>query len=230
MIIIRKSFDRGHSQIGWLSSFHTFSFSEYYDPEFMGFGSLRVINEDTVQPGYGFGKHPHKDMEIISYIVEGSLEHKDSMGTGSVIKPGEIQIMSAGTQVEHSEFNHSKSDLLHFLQIWIIPEKPGLKPRYDQKKIFRTNNNFILIGSKDEVEDAVTIHQDVNLYAAYLTQNHSIDYEFKNNRQGWLQLIKGKINLNGFELSSGDGAAIQNEKMIHVQCIDDAELLFFDLV
>lgn len=228
MIYIRKNDERGRSQTHWLNSFHTFSFADYYDPAFMGFGHLRVINEDTVQPGYGFGKHPHDNMEIISYVVEGSLEHKDSMGTGSVIKPGEIQMMTAGTGVEHSEFNHSKTDLLHFLQIWIIPEKSGLKPTYQQKTITKINNKFILIGAREPQDDTITIHQDVNLYTAYLTQNHSIYYSLKNDRIGWLQLIKGKIKLNDQMLSPGDGAAFQHEK-IDIYCIEDAEFLFFDL-
>ncbi len=228
MIYIRKNLDRGKSQTNWLTSFHTFSFGSYYDPAFMGFGSLRVINEDTVQAGAGFGKHPHDNMEIISYLVAGSLEHQDSMGTGSIIKPGEIQIMTAGTGIKHSEFNHSKTELLHFLQIWIIPEEPSLNPRYQQKTIKKEQNKFILIGSRDTRDDAVTIHQDVNLYAAYLTQNHTLDYTFQDKRIGWIQLIKGKITINAQELSSGDGAAIQHEN-IHIQCTEDAEFLFFDL-
>jgi quercetin 2,3-dioxygenase len=229
MIVIRHSKDRGHSQISWLNSFHTFSFAEYYDPKFMGFGSLRVINEDTVQPGMGFGKHGHKDMEIISYVVKGSLAHQDSMGTGSVIKPGEIQRMSAGSGVEHSEFNHSKTDPLHFLQIWIIPEKNGLPPSYEQKSIPEIFNKFILIGSPKENDKAITIHQDVELYAAYLTEDHILEHQFKGDRKGWVQVINGKIDLNGQELNSGDGAAITNEKNIQITCIEDAEILFFDL-
>lgn len=228
MIYIRKSQERGLGRTQWLNSLHTFSFADYYDPQFMGFGNLRVINEDTVQPGFGFGKHPHNNMEIISYVVEGSLEHKDSMGTGSVITPGEIQIMSAGTGVEHSEFNHSKTDLLHFLQIWIIPEKSNLKPSYQQKKIQQTKNIWILIGSREQQDSAVKINQDVDLFAAFITPNNSLDYELQNNRMAWLQLIKGKITLNNQEILAGDGVAIENEK-IHIKCLEDAELLFFDL-
>jgi len=229
MIYIRKSNERGNSQIGWLNSLHTFSFGEYYDPKFMGFGDLRVINEDTVQPGYGFGKHPHNDMEIISYVVEGSIEHKDSMGTGSVIRPREIQRMSAGTGVQHSEFNHSKTELLHFLQIWILPEKTGLQPSYEQKRIPDLVNQLILIGSREGGEHAITIHQNVKLYVAYLAENHSIKYEFKKERKGWLQLIKGSIVLNGEQLSAGDGAAITDESEIHIESTNNAELLLFDL-
>jgi quercetin 2,3-dioxygenase len=229
MILIRKSAERGHSQIGWLDSFHTFSFGQYYDPKFMGYGNLRVINQDTVQAGNGFGKHPHENMEIISYVIDGELEHKDSMGTGSIIKPVEIQRMSAGTGVEHSEFNHSKTEPLHFLQIWIIPEKDGIKPGYEQKSIPKINNQFILIGSPEKNENAITIHQNVKLFAAYLSAKHALQYEFKNGHGGWLQLIKGKISINGLELSAGDGAAIADEKQISIESHEQAEFLFFDL-
>ena len=218
MIFIRKSNDRGRSQTKWLSSFHTFSFAGYYDPKFIEFGHLRVINEDTVQPGFGFEKHPHSNMEIISYVVEGSLEHRDSIGNGSVIKPGELQIMTAGTGIEHSEFNHSQMDLLHFLQIWIVPEKTNLTPSYQQITINKVLNQFVLIGSQNKQDGTVIIHQDVNLYVAFLTRNISIDYSLKANRKGWLQLVKGKIKLNNQTLLVGDGAAIQNEK-INLQCI-----------
>jgi redox-sensitive bicupin YhaK (pirin superfamily) len=228
MITLRKSHDRGTNQINWLHSLHTFSFGNYYDPEFMGFGSLRVINEDIVQPGYGFSKHPHENMEIITYVVEGSLEHKDSMGTGSIIRPGEIQRMSAGTGVEHSEFNHSTTELLHLLQIWIIPKKNGLQPSYEQKNIPQENNKFLLIGSHDGGDHAVTIHQHIKLFVAYLTKNHSINYTLKKEKHGWLQLIKGKITLNKHSLSAGDGAAIIKEDKIEITCEEDAELLLFD--
>jgi redox-sensitive bicupin YhaK (pirin superfamily) len=229
MIYIRKNDTRGKSQFGWLTSFHTFSFGEYRDPNFMGFGSLRVINEDTVKPGFGFDRHPHNNMEIISYVVEGALEHRDSMGTGSVIQPGEIQKMSAGTGVEHSEFNHSKNEILHFLQIWIIPETKNLTPSYQQIKINKSNNEWILLGSNQKKENVITIHQNVNLYAAYLAENHEINYILENNRMGWLQLIKGKITLNNQELLAGDGAAIQDEEIV-IHCHKDAEILLFDLI
>ncbi len=228
MIKIRKNQNRGRSQTNWLNSLHTFSFADYYDPEFMGYGNLRVINEDRVQPGFGFGQHPHDNMEIISYVIEGSLEHRDSMGNGSLIKPGEIQIMSAGAGVKHSEFNPSKKELLHFLQIWIIPEKSNLQPSYQQKKIQQTKNSWNLIGSGNEQEGAIKIHQDVNLFAAFLTSKNAMDYELTKNRKGWLQLIKGQIKLNNQELLEGDGMSIQNEN-IHIDCVNDAELLFFDL-
>ena len=188
-----------------------------------------VINEDTVLPGYGFGAHPHDKLEIISYVIEGALEHKDSMGTGSIIKPGEIQRMSAGTGVRHSEFNHSKTDLLHFLQIWIIPKQTGLKPSYEQKAIAKIDNKLILIGSPDGRDGSVTIHQNVDLYAAYLATNTTVNYNFNQDHQGWLQLIKGKINLNGQTLSAGDGVAIMDERAVQIQSTQDAELLLFDL-
>lgn len=229
MIIVRKSADRGNSQIDWLNSYHTFSFANYYDQRYMGFRSLRVINEDTVQPGCGFGKHPHDNMEIISYVVEGSLEHKDSLGTGSVIKPGEIQRMSAGTGVTHSEFNHSKTESLHFLQIWIIPEKRQLQPSYEQKTIPHEKDKLLLIGSHEGSDQAITIHQDVKLFVAYLTESHSIHYQFEKERKGWLQLVKGKIKLNEQSLSAGDGAAITDEEKIDIVCEKNAELLLFDL-
>ncbi|MBS0359381.1 MAG: pirin family protein [Proteobacteria bacterium] len=229
MIRIRKSNERGNTQIDWLNSFHTFSFAEYYDPDFMGFSTLRVINEDFIQPASGFGKHPHKNMEIITYIVQGSLEHQDSMGNGSIIKPGEIQRMSAGTRVEHSEFNHSKTELLHLLQIWILPEESGLQPGYEQKTIKKSDNQLILIGSRSGGDGAVTIHQDVNLYVAYLKQHHSIHYDLKHERQIWLQLIKGEIDLNTHQLSAGDGVAVTNENKIEIKSLKDAEFLMFDL-
>lgn len=229
MILIRKSNERGTSQLIWLHSLHTFSFADYYDPKFMGFSTLRVINEDTVQPNNGFGRHSHRDMEIISYVVRGALEHKDSMGTGSIIKPGEIQRMSAGSGIEHSEFNHSKTELLHFLQIWIIPDEKKLQPSYEQKTIHQANNKFILIGSRSGGANVVTIHQDVELFVAHLINNNTILYEFKKGRKGWLQLVKGKIELNGQQLKAGDGAAMTDENKIEINCLESAELLLFDL-
>lgn len=229
MINIRKSSDRGHSQIGWLDSYHTFSFSNYYDPNHMNFGNLRVINEDFIEPAMGFGKHPHQNMEIITYVVKGVLEHKDSMGTGSIIQPGEIQKMSAGTGVEHSEFNHSPDEEVHLLQIWIVPEKQSIPPSYEQKKIIQQKDKLILLGSREGGENVVTIHQDVKLFAAYLIGDHSIQYTYEPRRQGWLQLIKGKIKVNEHALTAGDGAAIIDEALIKVTGVEDAEFLMFDL-
>ncbi|WP_131782436.1 pirin family protein [Legionella gresilensis] len=230
MITTYKSNKRGHSQLGWLDSYHTFSFGSYYDPKFMGFGHLRVINEDTVKPGYGFGKHPHHNMEIISYVISGTLEHKDSMGNGSLIKAGEIQKMSAGTGVEHSEYNLSTTENLHFLQIWIIPEQKQLTPSYEQKIITQEKNKLILIGSPAGTTTAIKIQQDVNLFTAYFESNYSLKYTFLSHRAGWLQLIKGKITLNNHLLIAGDGAAITNENTIVIVCLEDAEFLLFDLV
>jgi redox-sensitive bicupin YhaK (pirin superfamily) len=229
MIIIRKANTRGHSQIGWLSSYHTFSFGDYYNPDHMGFGNLRVINQDTVQAGKGFGKHPHKDMEIISYVISGSLAHEDSLGTGSVIMPGEIQRMSAGTGVQHSEFNQSLTDELHFLQIWIIPSEAGIQPGYEQKTISKIENQFILIGSPNPADHSVQIHQNVQLYAAYTTRDSTLTYKLDENHNGWVQLIKGSITLNGQTLAAGDGAAITDDTMITIQSHELSEFLFFDL-
>jgi redox-sensitive bicupin YhaK (pirin superfamily) len=228
MIKIRKANERGNSQSTWLNSSHTFSFAEYHDPNHLGFGKLRVINEDIVQPGMGFGLHPHHDMEIISYVVAGSLEHKDSLGNGSVIKPGEIQLMTAGNGIKHSEFNHSKDELLHFLQIWIVPNKKGLKPNYQQKTIQKKDNELILIGSNQISESTVLIHQDINLYTAYMTPNHSLQQSLQGSRMSWLQLIKGSVQLNGTILLAGDGAAVQPGTLT-IECHHQAEFLLFDL-
>lgn len=229
MIEIRIANERGLSENDWLKSFHTFSFDQYYDENFMHFGSLRVINEDTVQAGKGFGTHPHRDMEIITYVVEGELEHRDSMGTGSIIKPGEIQRMSAGTGITHSEFNHSVSEPLHLLQIWITPAQKGLPPSYEQKTIAPLKNKLTLIGSPNDQEGAVKIHQDVNLYVAYLEGPCSLPYLIEPERQVWLQLIKGSLSVNGQVLLAGDGAAILEEKDLQMSCSEKAEFLLFDL-
>jgi redox-sensitive bicupin YhaK (pirin superfamily) len=230
MIFIRKSKDRGHSHIDWLNSYFTFSFADYYDPEYMGHSVLRVINQDTVQPGHGFDKHAHKNMEIISYVISGELEHKDSMGTGSIIRPGEIQRMSAGSGVEHSEFNPSKKNSLQFLQIWIQPDKQNIKPSYEQKTISHLNNQLILIGSPEKSDYAIQIHQDVKLYLAYLTKNQSITYIMGLDRTFWIQVISGKLDLNKNILDAGDGAAISKEIMLEIKSLDDkTEFLLFDL-
>ncbi len=228
MIQIRKSDDRGKSQLDWLKSAHTFSFAEYHDPHFMGLSDLRVINEDIVRPGMGFSRHPHRNMEIISYVIDGQLEHKDSMGNGSIIQPGEIQIMSAGTGVEHSEFNHSKTESLHFLQIWIIPNKQNLSPSYQQIKFQHSPNQLLLIGSQNRSNSAVMIHQDINLYVCFMQDHHTLHYSFNQGRIGWLQLIKGSITLNKERMNEGDGAAI-NEQNLGITSFDQAEFLFFDL-
>lgn len=229
MIQVRKSEARGRGQYDWLDSAYTFSFSEYHDPHFMRFGKLRVINEDVVQPSKGFARHPHRDMEIITYVVEGALAHQDSLGTGSVIRPGEIQRMTAGSGVEHSEFNHSADMPVHLLQIWIFPDKANLMPSYQQIQIQKTPNAFILIGSPDESDSAVTIHQDVKLYVSYLALQKTLQYQLPQNRMAWLQLIKGSITINDEKLEAGDGAAI-DEANINIEALQQAEFLFFDLV
>lgn len=229
MIITRKSNDRGHTKIDWLDSFHTFSFGEYQDTAHMGFSKLRVINQDIVQPGKGFGSHPHQRMEIISYVIDGELEHEDSLGTGSIIRPGEIQRMSAGTGVIHSEYNHSEVNPVHFLQIWILPDRHDIPASYEQKKITKKFGEMILLGSNEKSADTILIHQDVKLYVAYLKKNDSITYLPSKSRRYWLQMIKGKIHVNQTELLAGDGAAIENEISLEFFCDEEAEFLFFDL-
>jgi len=232
MLQVRKSAERGTANLGWLLSRHTFSFGDYYDPEHMGFGPLRVINEDRVQPGRGFGTHGHRDMEIISYVLEGALEHQDSIGTGSVIRPGDVQVMSAGAGIRHSEFNHSKTDLVHFLQIWIIPAREGITPRYDQKKFpdSEKRGRLRLVGSADGHDGSIVIHQDVELFAAILDRGEQAAHAFRNGRDGWLQVARGSIEANGQRLDAGDGAAIADEATIVVKGqADRSELLVFDL-
>jgi len=231
MITIRKAEDRGHANHGWLDSYHTFSFANYYDPSYMGFRSLRVINEDRVSAGAGFGMHGHRDMEIITYVLEGSLEHKDSIGTGSVIKPGEVQRMSAGTGIMHSEFNHSKTDSVHLLQIWLLPEKQGLSASYEQRDFSptKTPGKLHLVAAKDGREGALTVHQDVDLYAAVLEPNQGVSYTLKPQRHAWIQVARGAISLNGLSLEKGDGAAISEETEIVIESTTNAEFLLFDL-
>lgn len=231
MIEIRKAEERGHANHGWLNSYHSFSFANYYDSQHMGFKTLRVINEDRVQANQGFGAHSHRDMEIISYVLEGALEHKDSMGTSSIIRPGEVQIMSAGTGVTHSEYNHSKTDSVHFLQIWIMPNQKGLEPRYEQKMYSpeEKHGNLRLIVSQDGRDGSVTIHQDANIYATLLDAGQQVDYQIKPNRHAWLQVIKGDISLNGKLLVSGDGAAMSDENKIVIEAKNNTEFLLFDL-
>ena len=230
MIKVRKSQERGHFDHGWLKTYHTFSFADYQDPIYMGFKTLRVINEDRVQPGQGFGTHSHRDMEILTYVLEGALEHKDSMGNTSVIKPGEVQRMSAGTGVTHSEYNASKNEPVHFLQIWIFPSRMGLKPGYEQKAFGKEGkkNKLRLIASPDGREGTVTVHQDILMYDATLktgkTLEHSVD--FKTGQ--WVQLMRGKLNVNGQPLSEGDGASLEGEPSISFEADKAAEFILFD--
>ena len=231
MVRIRKANERGHADHGWLNTYHTFSFAGYHDPKQMGFRSLRVINEDRVQPGMGFPTHPHRDMEIISFVLEGALEHRDSMGNGSIIRPGEVQRMSAGTGITHSEFNHSKSDLVHFLQIWILPGQEGLSPGYEQKFFpdEEKRKTLRLIASPDGRDGSVTIHQDANLYAALLEAGEEIVHTVPEGRQVWLQVALGTVSVNGHILEQGDGAAVSEEHQVVVAGQEKAELLLFDL-
>lgn len=231
MISVRRSEHRGLANHGWLDSKHTFSFGNYYDPAHMGFRALRVINEDKVTPGAGFPTHPHRDMEIISYVLAGAIEHKDSMGTGSVIRPGEVQRMTAGTGVTHSEFNHSKSEGLHFLQIWILPEAQRLAPGYEQKRFAEEERRgaLRLIASRDGREGSVTVHQDVSLYAALLAKGERAQHALSPGRHAWVQVARGAATLNGQPLRQGDGAACSEEGTLDLEGTEDAELLVFDL-
>lgn len=229
MIKIRKSRDRGQSKSAWLQSAHTFSFGDYYASEFTEFGALRVINEDIIQPGQGFGMHAHQHMEIMTYVVDGVLEHNDSMGNGSQIVPGEIQCMSAGQGIRHSEFNPSSTQALHLLQIWIRPATTDLKPSYQQKGISKADNEFVLIAAEQANNQVVTINQDANVFVAFLTQDNELNFPIDLNRRVWIQLIKGQIQLNNIIMQAGDGAAIVDEQLLHIVCDEKAELLLFDL-
>jgi len=231
MIQVRKSNDRGHADHGWLDSHHTFSFADYYDPENMGFRALRVINEDRVQPAQGFGTHGHRDMEIITYVLDGALAHKDSLGTGSIIRPGEAQRMSAGTGIMHSEFNDSKVDPVHFLQIWILPATQGLAPGYEQRTIpaAEERGRLRLIAAADGRDGAVTIHQGVDLYASVLGPREQVSHRLQPGRYAWLQVAQGGVVLNGQALKEGDGAAVSGERSLEISSERGAEILLFDL-
>jgi len=232
MIIIRPAQERGAANFGWLDSRHTFSFGNYYDPNYMGFSSLRVINEDKVAPGQGFAAHGHRDMEIISYVLDGALEHKDSIGTGSVIRPGDVQRMSAGTGIRHSEFNASQTEAVHFLQIWILPEQQGIAPGYEQKNFTEAEKRgtLRLLGSGDGRQGSITIHQDVNLYATSLQNGEAVSHSLADGRVGWLQVARGSVQLNDQTLTAGDGAAISQESLIKLRGVtSESEALLFDM-
>ena len=232
MLTLRRAEERGRANFGWLDSRHTFSFGHYFDPEHMGFGPLRVINDDRVAPGGGFPTHAHSDMEIISYVLAGALEHKDSLGTGSVIRPGDVQRMSAGTGIRHSEFNASRSEPVHFLQIWILPNKEGLAPGYQQKTFTAEakRGRLRLVGSRDGRDGSVTIHRDVDLYAGILGEGDGITHELAAGRSAWLQVARGSVSLNGQQLSAGDGAAIETAGAISLAGNSvEAEILLFDM-
>ena len=231
MLAIRRSQERGHANHGWLDTHYTFSFSDYYDPEHVHFRTLRVINDDRVAGGGGFPMHPHRDMEIVTYVLEGGLEHRDSMGNGSVIRPGDVQRMSAGTGVTHSEFNASKTEPVHLLQIWMFPERKGIKPSYEQKMFSEADKRgrLRLVASPDGRDGSVTIHQDNEMYATVLRKGETVRHELKPERHAWVQVARGSVKLNGQELAEGDGAAISEEKAIELAGVKDAELLLFDL-
>ena len=230
MITIRKSEDRGHADFGWLDSRHTFSFGGYHDPNHMGFGPLRVINDDRVAGSGGFDTHGHADMEIISVVLDGGLAHEDSLGNGSVIKPGDVQRLSAGRGIRHAEFNASKTDPVHFLQIWIVPEKKGLEPSYEQKTFADLGGGFHLIGARDGRDGAVTIHQDVDLYSAKLKPGETANLALRPGRKAWLQVASGAVTLGARALKAGDGASLNGEPEIVITAIADAQVLLFDLV
>lgn len=231
MIQVRRSQERGLAEHGWLNSKHTFSFADYYDEKHMGFSVLRVINEDQIKGGTGFGTHGHRDMEIISYVIDGALEHKDSMGTDTIIKPGEVQRMSAGTGVRHSEYNHLKDQSTHFLQIWILPEEKGIAPSYDQRSFANDYgcSDLILVASKNGRNGSVTINQDVDMYAAKAQDAGEKVMKTHQHRHLWVQVIKGEVKVDGTELSSGDGAGIKDVESVKLEWSKGAEFIFFDL-
>jgi len=231
MLTLRKKEDRGHSDLGWLDSYHSFSFSDYYDEKNMGFSDLRVINQDRVAPGGGFGTHSHRDMEIVSYVLEGALGHKDSMGTGSTIRPGDVQIMSAGTGVSHSEMNASDKEPVHFLQIWILPQKKGLKPGYEQKHFSDSEktSRLRLVASPEGKDGSVTIHQDASIYASLLNAGENLDYENPKNRRAWVQAARGQLQVNGLTLRAGDGLAVTGGEKLRFTGVEKSEYLLFDL-
>ena len=232
MLTVRKAEDRGASRIGWLDSHHTFSFSDYYDPEHMGFRALRVINDDTVAPGAGFGKHPHRDMEIVTYVLDGALEHADSLGTGSVIRPGDVQKMSAGTGIFHSEFNHSKTEPVHFLQIWILPDRAGVQPGYQQLNFPREAKlgKLLLVASNEQREDIIHIQQDAKMYVTVLeSSDQKVTHALEAGRHAWIHVATGSAVVNGKVLKAGDGAAVTDESQIEISGSPQGEVILFDL-
>ena len=231
MIDIIPSESRGSADHGWLKAKHTFSFADYYDPTRVHFGTLRVINEDRIAPGQGFGTHPHRDMEIVTYIINGAIEHKDSMGNGTVIRAGEVQRMTAGTGVQHSEFNHSPEEELHLLQIWIFPEAKNLEPGYEQKLFSQEqkHNRLCLIASRDGRDGSLTIHQDVDLYASIIDTGERVSIADAEGRRVFVQVVSGKLEVNGKQLAAGDGMKIQNESSVKLEALDRPEFLLFNL-
>jgi redox-sensitive bicupin YhaK (pirin superfamily) len=231
MIRIRKAIDRGHADHGWLDAWHTFSFAGYMDPEWMGYSALRVLNQDRIQPGAGFPPHPHDNMEIVTVVLEGSLQHKDSMGNGSVIRPSELQRMTAGTGVLHSEFNASDTERAHLLQIWILPERNGLEPGYEQKlfPVEEKLNQWRLVGSRDGRDGSLTVHQDIELWSTVLDAGASIDYAFHGRRRGFMQVVRGTVEIDEKALEAGDAVAIVDQQSLRFEATSDSELLLFDM-
>lgn len=231
MIKIRKSKDRGYADHGWLKTYHTFSFSDYQDPDHMQFRSLRVMNEDVVAPGQGFGTHPHRNMEIVTYVLEGALEHKDSMGNGEILRPGEFQRMTAGTGITHSEFNPSQTEPVHLYQIWLFPDQQALEPSYEQKPFPESErlNQFRLVASKTGELGSLHIHQDARIYLAKIECNQSIQFDLSPGRSAWLQVLRGSVHLNGLAADTGDGLAISDVTTLALESTEDAEVMLFDL-
>ncbi|HXF49816.1 MAG TPA: pirin family protein [Verrucomicrobiae bacterium] len=230
MITLRPAKERGHTQIGWLDSWHSFSFDQYYDPKHMGFRTLRVINDDRVAAGEGFGMHPHRDMEILTWVLEGALEHSDSMGNGSVIRPGELQKMSAGRGIAHSEYNQSPSEPVHLLQIWILPNKKGVVPSYEQKSFAKeVEGRLRLVASPDGRENSIVLLQDAELYIGRLKAGQKTSHELKAGKYAWVQTARGAVLLNGVEMKAGDGAAVNDEKKLEITAKEDSEFLLFEL-
>ena len=231
MIQVRKASDRGHANHGWLNTYHTFSFSTYQDPQHVRFRSLRVMNEDWVAAGQGFGTHPHNDMEIVTYVLEGALEHRDSMGNGEVLRPGEFQRMSAGTGITHSEFNPSTTEPTHLYQIWLFPEQKGITPSYEQKRFDESGrlNRLQLVASRDATEGSLLIHQDARIYLSQIETNRTVTLELNANRHAWLQVLRGSVTLNSEPLKTSDGAAVSGESKLEIQATTDAEIMLFDL-
>ncbi len=231
MIQVRKANDRGHADHGWLNTYHTFSFSSYQDCNHMRFRSLRVMNEDVVAPGQGFGTHPHNDMEIVTYVLEGALEHRDSMGNGEVLRPGEFQRMTAGTGITHSEFNPSESEPVHLYQIWLLPERKGIEPSYEQKRFSdeERHNQLRLVASRDAEHGSLLIHQDARIFLSKIDAGKEIKHELKEHRHAWLQVLRGTVSLNGTDLGTSDGVAVSDERSLTIQANTDAEIMLFDL-
>lgn len=230
-IVVRRSWERGHTHLGWLNSYHTFSFADYYDPAYMGFSTLRVINEDRIQGKAGFDAHPHRDMEIISYVVTGGLEHADSMGNKTVILPDEVQIMSAGTGVTHAEMNYFKDKETHFFQIWIVPEKNGLRPGYGQKSFKNEllKQNLVLVVSKDQRQGSIGIHQDADIYIGRLKFRDRVNFNVRKGRHAWVQMVKGSTEINGVNIQAGDGVSLSHEEALTILAKENTEFILFDL-